>query len=207
MGNRPSKLTEALKVEVVLRLAGYDNPTAIARSLKEELGIDIAVSSIALYDPTTYRGRQCPARWETLFHETRAKIIAGLSDVGAAYKMVRVRWLDQMARNEIAASNSAEARALIKQAAEETGEGVTHRHEHHGVFLHGNLSETELDARLTAAGDRLAAAIAARRLGPGSAGPGSAGPGSAGSGSGSGALAGSEGERGGAQPPDEPLPG
>jgi hypothetical protein len=197
MGNKRSKLTEALKVEVVLRLAGYDNPTAIARSLKEELGIDIAVSSIAFYDPTTYRGRQCPARWATLFNETRAKIIAGLSDVGAAYKMVRVRWLDQMARSEMASNNSAEARALIRQAAEEMGEGVTHRHEHHGVLLHGKLSEAELDAKLTAVSERLAAAMAARGSGPGSAG----------SGSGSGALAEAEGERGGAQPPGETVPG
>lgn len=159
MGNRPSKLTEAQKVEVVLRLAGYDNPTAIARSLKEELGIDIAVSSIALYDPTTYRGRQCPARWATLFHETRAKIIAGLSDVGAAYKMVRVRWLDQMARNEMAANNSAEARALIRQAAEEMSEGVTHKHEHHGVFLHGNLNEAELNIRIADAAAKLGLAV------------------------------------------------
>src|ERR1043166_5777885 len=106
MGNRRSKLNEAQKVEVVLRLAGYDNPTAIARSLKEEFAIDIAVTSIAFYDPTTYRGRQCPPRWATLFHETRAKIIAGLSDVGAANKMVRVRWLDQMARRQMATNNS-----------------------------------------------------------------------------------------------------
>src|SRR5689334_14980438 len=132
MGTRPSKLNEAQKVDVVLRLAGYDSPSAIARSLKEEFGISIAASSIALYDPTTYVGRHCPERWATLFHETRAKIIAGLSDIGAANKMVRVRWLDQMARGQMATKNSTEARALLRQAAEEMGEGVTHRYDHRG---------------------------------------------------------------------------
>lgn len=155
MGNYPAKLTEAQKVEVVLRLAGYDSPPAIARSLKEELGIEIRAASIAFYDPTTHRGRKCPKRWATLFHETRAKIIAGLSDVGAASKMVRVRWLDQMARGQMAANNTAEARALIRQAAEEMGEGVTHKHEHRGVFLNGDLSEAELAARIVALAGRL----------------------------------------------------
>ncbi len=155
MGKHPPKLTEAEKIDVVLRLAGYDSPPAIARSLKEEFGITIAVSSIAFYDPTSCHGRRCPKRWATLFHETRAKIIAGLSDVGAANKMVRVRWLDQMARSQMAANDSAEARALLKQAAEEMGEGVTHRHEHRGVFLHGDLSEAEIDARIAAVAGRL----------------------------------------------------
>src|ERR1041384_6380299 len=127
MGRGRSKLTEAQRVDVVLRLAGYDSPSAIARSLKAEFGIRIAPSSIAFYDPTTYAGRHCPQRWATLFHETRAKIIAGLSAIEATNKMGRVRWLDQMARSQMAAENSAEARALIKQAAEEMGEGVRHR--------------------------------------------------------------------------------
>jgi hypothetical protein len=187
MGNRPSKLTEAQKVDVVLRLAGYDNPTAIARSLKEEFAIDIAVSSIAFYDPTTYRGRNCPKRWATLFHETRAKIIAGLSDVGAANKMVRVRWLDQMARSQMAANDSAEARALIKQAAEEMGEGATQRHEHHGIFLYGNLSDAELDARIAAVAGRLGYQAGER--------------------DGTRTSGGGEGAAGALQPADEPLPG
>ena len=155
MGSRPSKLTEAQKVEVVLRLAGYDSAPAIARSLKEEFGINIRAGSISLYDPTSHKGRQCPKRWATLFHETRAKIVAGLSDIGVANKMVRVRWLDQMARSQMAANNTPEARALIRQAAQEMGEGVTHRHDHRAVFLYGDLSDAELNARIAAVAERL----------------------------------------------------
>lgn len=162
MGNYPAKLTEAQKVEVVLRLAGYDSPPAIARSLKEELGIDIRAASIAFYDPTTHRGRKCPRRWATLFHETRAKIVAGLSDVGAANKMVRVRWLDQMARGQMAANNTPEARALIRQVAEEMGEGITYRHDHRGVFLYGDLSDAELKARIAAVAERLGLEVGER---------------------------------------------
>lgn len=197
MGNAASKLTEAHKVDVVLRLAGYDSPAAIARSLKEEFGINIRACSIAFYDPTSFRGSHCPERWATLFHETRAKIIAGLSDIGAANKMVRVRWLDQMARSEMAANNSAEARALIRQAAEEMGEGVTHRHEHHGVFLHGNLSEAEIDARLRAASERLAAVLAARGVAEGGVAGGGA----------SGAHAGPAGAMGVLEQAQDALPG
>jgi len=73
--------------------------------------------------------------------------------------MVRVRWLDQMARSEMAVDNSAEARALLKQVAEEMSEGARHKHDHHGVFLHGGLSDAELDARIAALAAELGLAV------------------------------------------------
>ena len=107
MGNAASKLTEAQKVDVVLRLAGYDSPAAIARSLKDEFGIKITgllhrMSMIRrAYGAAVARsdGRRCSTK-------RARKIVAGLSDIGAANKMVRVRWLDQMARSEMAAKTA-----------------------------------------------------------------------------------------------------
>jgi len=111
-----AKLTNEQRVYVVMRLAGYDLPSAIARGPEREF---------------------CDR------HQAE----------------VRVRWLDQMARSEMAVDNSAEARALLKQVAEEMSEGARHKHDHHGVFLHGGLSDAELDARIAALAAELGLAV------------------------------------------------
>ena len=197
MGKRTWKLTEDLKPYIVVRLACYDSMSAIAKSLREDHGIEITRQAIERYNPLRYAGRRCSEQWATLFFETRRKLVEGRADIGVAHKMVRVRWLDQMAHREMTEGNTAEARALLKQAAEEMNDGVARRHEHHGPVVHANLSAAELDARLTAASDRLAAAMAARRLGAPSAGTGNGGR----------ALAGPDGERGSVQPAGEPVSG
>lgn len=113
------KLNHAQKVEVVTRLAGFEPPSAIAKSFKEDLGIDITAQAIAFYDPTRYSSSPRRKRWSDLFWTTRAEIIAGKADVGVAYGTVRLRWLDQMTRAQMEKLNTAEARALMKQAVDE----------------------------------------------------------------------------------------
>jgi hypothetical protein len=192
------KLTKDQKVDVVVRLACYDSPSAIVKSLKEDFGIEIARQAIERYNPLLrYGGRRCSEQWATLFYETRRKLVEGMADIGAAHKMVRIRWLDQMVRREMTGGHTAEARALLKQVAEEMGEGVTHRHDHHGVILHGDLSEADLYARLRATFERLTALLAARSMVEGSAGGGG----------GSGALAGPGGATGGHEQAQDALPG
>ena len=121
------KLTGDQKADVVRRLAAYDLPGAIARSMKEDLGIEITRQAIAFYDPTRYSRRRCPKRWAALFWDTRAEIIAGKADVGAAHGVVRVRRLDQMACDQMDKGNTAEARALLKQAADEMSRMAEHK--------------------------------------------------------------------------------
>jgi hypothetical protein len=159
MRNVKRKLTEAQRADVVMRLACYDLPCAIVKGLKEDFGVEISRQAIERYDPTRNNGRTCPERWAALFYETRRRLVEGIADIGAAHKMVRIRWLDQMARRKIADENTAEARALLKQVAEEMGEGVTHRHEHHGIVLHGSVSGVEIDARIAATAAKLGLAV------------------------------------------------
>ena len=179
------KLNDALRTYVVMRLAGYDSPSEIVRSLKDDFGIDIRVSSIEGYDPTGYRAERCPERWAMLFHETRARIIAGQADIGAAHKMVRVRWLDQMARRQMVMQNSAEARALLKQVAEEMGQLAEQRHDGSGA-AYGELGMAELKARIVAAAAKLRLAFVPL---------------------GAPAAAGGDGAAGEPQPPGEPVSG
>lgn len=113
------KLTRDQKIEVVGRLAAFEQPAAIAKAMKADHGVEITPQAIAFYDPTRYAGKACPKCWSDLFWTMRAEFIAGIADVGIAHGTVRLRWLDQMARAQMDKGNTAEARALLKQAADE----------------------------------------------------------------------------------------
>ena len=151
------KLTGAEKTEVVRRLAGFAQPNAIAKAMKEDLGIEITPQAIAYYDPTRYSTSPCPKRWSDLFWTMRAEFIASVDDVGAAHPTVRVRRLDQMACAQMEKGNTAEARALLKQAADEMsrigGQKDDGRDESDSEL--SKLSDAELHARCAALAKRL----------------------------------------------------
>lgn len=150
------KLTRAQKADVVRRLAAYESPNAIARAMKEELGIEITPQAIAFYDPTRYSGKACPRHWAVLFRKVRAEIIASRPDVGVAHHAVRLRWLDAMAHAAMDKGNSAEARALLKQAADEISRMMEQRDGSHATDSElGELSEAELHERFAAIATRL----------------------------------------------------
>jgi hypothetical protein len=152
------KLTPAQQADVVRRLAAYDTPELIAKSMKQDLGIEITRQSIAFYDPT--RNSRCPRRWSKLFWTAREDFLQRTADVGAAHGVVRVRRLDQMACDQMDKGNTAEARALLKQAADEMSRMAGQKEEgsHEGdrkLRELSNLSEDELDERRAAVAARL----------------------------------------------------
>ncbi len=151
-----SKLTRALKAEVVRRLAAYDTPAWVAKSLKQDLGIEITRQSIAFYDPT--RNARCPRCWSKLFWTTRAAFLQGKADVGAAHPVVRLRRIDQMACDQMDEGNTAEARALLKQAADEMTRMAGHKEgasDDRQLSDLSKLSEPELRAHGAAVAARL----------------------------------------------------
>ena len=89
-----SKLTDAQREYVVERLAGYDSPVAIAKSLQQEFGISITHQSVARYDPT--RSRKCPQRWKLQFFATRRAIIEAKAARGAANAIMRTRQRERL---------------------------------------------------------------------------------------------------------------
>ena len=124
MSNR--KLNDAQKTSVVQRLAGHDSPGAIVRALAEDHGIVISNQAITRYDPTSYYGRRSlNERWRTLFFTTRAAIVAGQAEIAAANKMVRVRWLDFMARDAMDRRKFRVAREMLADVAKELGQRDT----------------------------------------------------------------------------------
>ena len=138
------KLSEEQKIQVVQRLAGFHSKVAIIGWLREEHGITISRKGVAYYDPTTYAGRRLVERWKTLFFETRKAIREGRVEIGAANKMVRVRWLDAMARDAMDEREFKVAAQLLAQTAKEVGDTVPDRQKHE----HSDISDAEFDRRL-----------------------------------------------------------
>lgn len=141
MSGRCYKLTDELKAQVVERLARYESPVAIARSLKQDHDIDITRQSVAFYDPTLYSSRACPEKWATLFRETRARLLEGKAEIGFASRIARLIALDRMARDEIGTGNTREARALLQQIATEAGVNFTNRQRRAHMGPGGGLTE------------------------------------------------------------------
>jgi len=152
------KLTCAEKTEVVRRLAGFAQPNAIAKAMKEDFGIEITPQAIAYYDPTRYSTSPCPKRWSDLFWTMRAEFIASVADVGAAHPTVRVRRLDAMACAQMEKGNTAEARALLKQAADEMSRMAGQKDDGNDA-TDSKQSEAELKARIDADAAKLGLAV------------------------------------------------
>ena len=114
------KLTDRLKEYVIERLAGFDSPVAIVRSLREEFGISITRQTIEQYDPT--RGRNPAKKWREQFFALRHEILEGKAARAAARKGVRLRWLENMAIHAMAQGDYALADRLLGSIAREVGD-------------------------------------------------------------------------------------
>ena len=156
--DKAPKLTGAQIADVVKRLAAYDSPSLIAKRMKEDLGIEVTRQAIAFYDPTRCSRPRCPKRWAALFWTLRAEFIAGMPDAGAAHPAVRVRRLDQMACDQMDKGNTAEARALLKQAADEMNR-MTEEKDDGRETAHNQLSAAELLAEITEVAGELGYAV------------------------------------------------
>jgi hypothetical protein len=158
MSKRTWKLSKNQKAYIVVRLACYDSPAAIRKSVKEEFGIEITPQALERYNPTRSTGRACPEQWATLFYETRRKLVEGRVDIGVAHKMARIRWLDLMLHRRMIDGKTREARALLKQAAEEMSQIAEQRHDGCGA-AYSEFSMAELKARVVAAAAKLGLAL------------------------------------------------
>lgn len=119
-----------IKREIVQKLARFDTPTQVAKAIKAEHGLDLSVSRVHLYDPTTKNGAAISEELKTLFHETRAAFLKDIDGIAGANKAVRLRRLDRMATAAEDRGNMALAAQLLEQMAKESGDAFTNRHKH-----------------------------------------------------------------------------
>ena len=120
-GHSRGKLNDRLKEYVVERLAGFDSVSAIMKSLREEFGVTVCRQSIEQYHPL--RRPRCAEKWKLLFVATRRAIIEGKAERGAANKMVRLRWRENMVLRAMEREDFALADRLLNSIAGEVGDG------------------------------------------------------------------------------------
>jgi hypothetical protein len=120
-------LKEPVKIFIVQALACRDTPQEVAELVKQEYGIKIERSQVALYDPTKAAGKNLSKKFVDLFNETRKKFDEGLIDIPIAQKFYRIRQyqkhLEKNARNTVMSLN------IMKQAAQDLGGQFTNRQE------------------------------------------------------------------------------
>lgn len=120
-------LKEPVKIFIVQALACRDTPQEVADIVKQEYGIKIERSQVALYDPTKAAGKNLSKKFIDLFNETREKFDEGLIDIPIAQKFYRMRQyqrhLEKNARNTVMSLN------IMKQAAQDLGGQFTNRQE------------------------------------------------------------------------------
>ena len=161
MTNPRHKLTDEQKIKVVQRLAAYDSPAVILKWLREEYALTVDRTAVTYYDPNSYAGRRCPERWKTLFFAMRKATVANWAEIGAANKMVRVRWLDRLVHDAMDRGDAKLAAQILAQVAREMDPRYATKKQEYRQPPARDISDAELDRRIAAA-----AAALGLELGP-----------------------------------------
>lgn len=124
-----AKLSDEVKRFIVQALACYDTPQQVADAVKEEYGIDLPRSQIALYDPTKYSGRKLSNKFQILFADARERFRKEVSEIPIADQAYRLRQLQRMTQDALKRKNLVLAASLLEQAAKDTGGMFTNKRE------------------------------------------------------------------------------
>ncbi|HEX8289802.1 MAG TPA: DUF2280 domain-containing protein [Pyrinomonadaceae bacterium] len=129
------KLDSTQQVFVVQQLAMFERPKAVQEQIKEVWSIEISLPAIIYYDG---RNPDLPKKLKALFNSTRKKFLENASNIPIANKSYRLSKLQRMFESEESADarmqNKKAMRAILEQAAKESGDAYTNqqKHEHTG---------------------------------------------------------------------------
>jgi hypothetical protein len=128
-GKPNDKLTDEIRTFVVQSLAMFDPPSVVVQAVRKEYGLTITPQSVEGYNPTKRAGARLSKRWTSLFEETRKAFLEDTAEIAISHRTVRLRGLQRLYEKAENQGNSLEARACLKQAAEEQGNAYTNRRE------------------------------------------------------------------------------
>src|SRR5690606_19743055 len=124
-----AKLSDEVKRFIVQALACYDTPQQVADAVKDEFGLEVPRSQVALYDPTKHAGRNLSEKYRVLFNDTRKTFRQEVAEIPIAEQAYRLRQLQRMAQEAMKRKNIVLAASLLEQAAKEAGGMFTNRRE------------------------------------------------------------------------------
>lgn len=120
-------LPDEVKAFIVESLACFDAPSAVARAVKEQFGIEVSRQNVHAYDPTKAAASGLGERWRVLFKATREGFVAGAQEVGIQHRATRLRMLERLIERAESSRNNALVAQLLVQAAKEVGDVYTNR--------------------------------------------------------------------------------
>ena len=121
-------LSTEVKAFIVQSLACFEPPTKVIDLVKAEFGVQVSRQQVSQYSPGNAMAAKLSQKWVDLFHSTREKFQADISDIPIANKAYRLRVLDRMMGNAEKMKNIALAAEIIEQAAKECGDAYSNKH-------------------------------------------------------------------------------
>ncbi len=121
----PGFLPEEVKRVIIMQCARWERPTAIARMVKQEFGIEVSPQSVEGYDPTKSVGRNLSRAHRESFYAEREKFKANIDAIpiaNATYRIAKLQEYSQAAEDK---GDLALAAAMHKQAAQDLGSVFT----------------------------------------------------------------------------------
>ncbi|MBI1690526.1 DUF2280 domain-containing protein [Methylorubrum sp. DB1722] len=120
-------LTDDAKRFVVQQLAMFETPSEVARSVKDEFGIEISRQAVEAYDPGKRAGAALSQEFRELFAATRETFIADTASIGVTHKVVRLRTLARLIEKAEGRGNAVLVASLLEQVAKECGDAFTNK--------------------------------------------------------------------------------
>ncbi|HDR9029906.1 TPA: DUF2280 domain-containing protein [Burkholderia vietnamiensis] len=127
-------LPDPIKVYIVQALACFDTISRVAKSVREEFGVEVSPQQCERYDPTKRAGSSLSKKYREIFERTREEFLQDTSRIGVAHRAVRLRKLDRAVGIAEERGNIPLMAQLLEQAAKESGDAFTNKHrlEHTG---------------------------------------------------------------------------
>jgi hypothetical protein len=124
-----TKLPDHVKVFIVQSLACFDSPTTVVEAVNQEFGIKIARQHIEKYDPTKVAGQNLSKKYRVIFDATRDGFIGDTRNIGWSHRATRLRLIQRVGEKAERMGNLSLALQAAEQAAKESGNAFTNRHE------------------------------------------------------------------------------
>ena len=157
----PANLTDAIREQIVIRLACDESVVTIQEWLTEEHEITLSARAINNYRPTQYAVPMA-RRWHELYEATRKAFVAETISIPIAHRAYRVRELGELYNKAKKAGDLPVAASFLEQAAKEMGNVFTNVSRSGGMVAHvvGTIEDFTPEERRNMLADRLKDAVA-----------------------------------------------
>ncbi len=136
-------LKSEVKSFIVQALACFDTPSQVVESVKTEFGLVLSRQQVESHDPTKASSKGLALKWQTLFHDTRARFREETAEIPIANRAFRLRAMNRFVEKAETMKNIGLAMQILEQAAKEVGDVYVNR-QTKNENPHDNLAPTRV---------------------------------------------------------------